>query len=129
MTTENKEPARQKQIKRLYAVLYSLGIDPKTFQKNQGFKSFAKLTSKQVSDWITDLENQEAAEKSKEGTPPLVPPERARLKEIMAECAEDAEELLATFAIPSRLSSDTRATIRQRTAIALFKARVKEEKR
>lgn len=55
------------QIKRLYAVLHSIDIDPKKFKKQQNISSFEALTRRQISDWITELEEQEA--KNKEEKP------------------------------------------------------------
>lgn len=52
--------ATEAQIKKLYAVLHSLNIDPKDFKKEQNFASYAKLTRGQCSAFIEELEQQEA---------------------------------------------------------------------
>jgi len=64
--TDN-EPATQKQINRLYAVLHSLGIDPKQFKKDNNLNNLQDLTRRQISDWIDTLEADEAAAKSTPG--------------------------------------------------------------
>lgn len=48
--------ATEPQIKRLYAVLFSLGNDPEVWKQEHNIASFGKLTRQQCSDYITDLE-------------------------------------------------------------------------
>ena len=57
--------ATEAQIKRLYAVLHSLGHDPKAWKKGQNIASYAKLTRAQCSDLIDELEQEEAEKQSK----------------------------------------------------------------
>jgi len=63
MATENL--ATENQIKRLYAVLHSLGHEPKDWKKGQNIGSYAKLTRGQCSDLIDVLELEEAEKKGK----------------------------------------------------------------
>jgi len=58
-----EELAFEGQIKRLYAVLHSLGIDPTTWKKEHNIASYAKLTKEQCSNYITDLEQLEKEKK------------------------------------------------------------------
>ena len=57
--------ATENQIKRLYAVLHSLGYDPAKWKKGQNIASYAKLTRGQCSDLIDELEFEEAGKKGK----------------------------------------------------------------
>lgn len=57
--------ATEAQIKRLYAVLHSLGRDPKEFKKSRNFSSYEKLTREQCSAFITELEAIEEQRKTK----------------------------------------------------------------
>jgi len=56
----SEDCATEKQVKRLYAVLHSLGWDPKEFKKERNFASYERLTRQQCSDLITELEDLEA---------------------------------------------------------------------
>ena len=55
--------ATEGQIKRLYAVLHSIGIDPKQWKKDKNIASYAKLTRAQCSAFIDDAEAIEAQQK------------------------------------------------------------------
>ena len=55
--------ATEGQIKRLYAVLHSIGIDPKQWKKDKNIASYAKLTRAQCSAFIDDAEAIEAEQK------------------------------------------------------------------
>ena len=59
--------ATEGQIKRLYAVLHSVGIDPKQWKKDANIASYAKLTRAQCSAYIDEAEAFEAEQKA-EGT-------------------------------------------------------------
>ncbi len=59
-----EEFASQQQIRKLYAVLHSLGISPKEFKKQKGFSSYSKLGRFEISELIEDLEQQEESIKS-----------------------------------------------------------------
>ena len=122
----DEELAFEAQIKRLYAVLHSLGIDPKDFKKNQNIASFAKLTRKQTSDWITELEQREKENKPKEGATPLDPTKREPIKAIMRESLKDAADLVNIYPWDKDVLIKTRAQTITSIAIALFKERVRE---
>jgi len=61
----SEEFASKAQIKRLYAVLYSLGSEPKEWKKDHNIASYAKLTPGQCSGLIDELELEEAEKKGK----------------------------------------------------------------
>jgi hypothetical protein len=52
--------ATESQIRKLYAVLHSLGIEPKEFKKERNIASYERLTRRECSEYITELEEQEA---------------------------------------------------------------------
>ena len=60
----SEDNATEAQIKHLYGVIHGLGMDPKEWKKNSNISSFAKLTRKQCSDYITELEEMEAEKKA-----------------------------------------------------------------
>lgn len=121
----DEELAFDAQIKRLYAVLHSLGIDPKDFKKNQNITSYAKLTRRQVSDWITELEQREKENKEKETPASQRHGDKEGLKEIMHKCLKDAAQLVNNFLDVEDITNDTRLRMISEIAIALFKERVK----
>ena len=55
--------ATEGQIKRLYAVLHSVGLDPAQWKKDQNIASYAKLTRAQCSAYIDEVEALEAEQK------------------------------------------------------------------
>ena len=61
----SEDYATEGQIKRLYAVLHSIGIDPKQWKKDKNIASYAKLTRAQCSAFIDDAEAIEAQQKNK----------------------------------------------------------------
>ena len=61
--------ATEGQIKRLYAVLHSIGIDPKQWKKDKNIASYAKLTRAQCSAFIDDAEAIEAEQKAGSNQP------------------------------------------------------------
>jgi len=52
-------PATQAQIKKIYALLHRLGKDPQKFKEEKNITNFAKLTKKQASELIDELEREE----------------------------------------------------------------------
>ena len=60
----SEDYATEGQIKRLYAVLHSVGLDPKQWKKDQNIASYAKLTRAQCSAYIDEVEALEAEQKS-----------------------------------------------------------------
>ena len=105
--TDN-EPATQKQVNRLYAVLISLNIDPKEFKKDQHIRNLEELTRRQISDWIDALEADEAAAKD---TPPNV--------ETMSDCFREAKLIIDQHFYGMSLNDNTRAQIITQIAIEL----------
>jgi len=61
MSEEVGEFASQQQIRKLYAVLHSLGISPKEFKQQKGFSSYSKLGRFEISEMIEELEQKEEA--------------------------------------------------------------------
>ena len=59
----SEDYATEGQIKRLYAVLHSIGMDPKQWKKDKNIASYAKLTRAQCSAFIDDAEAIEAEQK------------------------------------------------------------------
>ena len=106
-----EELATPQQIKKLYAVLHSLGISPKEFKKERGFTSYSKLGRYEISEMIDELEQEEALN----GAEPLeeeeaqVPEEdqsKSRIREAIAaekelyhECMKAAESILADLKV------------------------------
>jgi hypothetical protein len=60
--------ATEGQIKRLYAVLHSVGLDPAQWKKDQNIASYAKLTRAQCSAYIDEVEALEAEQKMQTAT-------------------------------------------------------------
>jgi len=106
---EEEELATPQQIKKLYAVLHSLGISPKEFKKERGFTSYSKLGRREISDMIDDLEQEELAlngsgpaeEEVQEPQPeqPLSRIQEAILEEkrIFHECMRAADDIMNIF--------------------------------
>ncbi len=67
MASEDK--ATEGQIKRLYAVLHSVGLDPTQWKKDQNIASYAKLTRAQCSAFIDEVEALEAEQKGRLNQP------------------------------------------------------------
>ena len=118
--TTNEELAFDAQIKRLYAVLYSLGIDPKDFKKNQNITSYAKLTRRQVSDWITELEQQEKENKEKKEAAPHNPEDKEGIEGVMRESIKEAVNIVETEIGTEEMTTDTRADVISKIGITMF---------
>ena len=69
----SEDYATEGQIKRLYAVLHSIGIDPKQWKKDKNIASYAKLTRAQCSAFIDDAEAIEAEQKAGSSQPAAAP--------------------------------------------------------
>ena len=94
MASEDK--ATEGQIKRLYAVLHSIGVDPAQWKKDQNIASYAKLTRAQCSAYIDEAEALEAEQKDKQhaqrrSTELAMERERAQPGILTAERREQAE--------------------------------------
>ena len=59
VNSDSENLATEAQIKKIYALLHRLGIDPRDFREERGFTSYAKLTKRQASEMIDELEQQE----------------------------------------------------------------------
>jgi hypothetical protein len=55
----SEDGATKPQIKRLYAVLHSIGVDPKEWKKEKNIASFDKMTRDEISQCIDELEELE----------------------------------------------------------------------
>jgi hypothetical protein len=97
--TEN-EPATQNQVNRLYAVLHSLGINPKQFKKDNNLNNLQDLTRRQISDWIDTLEAEEAAANST--------PEKST---DMEDSIKEAIPLVDTYIQTDNLDDNVRAQV------------------
>jgi len=54
-----EEPVTQAQIKKIYALLHRIGKDLQKFKEEKNITNFAKLTKKQASELIDELEREE----------------------------------------------------------------------
>lgn len=105
--TEN-EPATQNQVNRLYAVLHSLGINPKQFKKDNNLNNLQDLTRRQISDWIDTLEAEEAAANST--------PEKST---DMEDSIKEAIFLVDTYMRPAQIDDNTKALVITQIAIEI----------
>lgn len=69
----SEDSATEAQIKRLYAVLHSIGADPKQWKKDKNIASYAKLTRAQCSGHIDEAEAIEAEQKAGSSQPAAAP--------------------------------------------------------
>ncbi len=126
--------AEERQIKRLYAVLHSLGIDPKAFKKEKGFSSYAKLSWDERSKYISELEAQEKAngghgdgasvtveeEVVKKGTIPTPASEIAKMGSVLAECTREALLVTEELCYNGGITEGQKAALVQKYATTLF---------
>lgn len=77
--------ATEGQIKRLYAVLHSIGRDPKNWKKDKNIASYAKLTRGQCSTYIDEAEAIEAEQKGETKQVPLGDRAEAEAQKIREE--------------------------------------------
>lgn len=122
----DNEQATEKQIKKIYAVLHSLNIKSKDFKDSQKIESIEKLTRRQASDWIEELERQEQEGKQKENISPGSPKKREELITIMQESLKDAEEILNEYVETEEAYITDVSTVRAQIAIVLFNQRLKD---
>ena len=106
---EEEELATPQQIKKLYAVLHSLGISPKEFKKERGFTSYSKLGRYEISEMIDELEQEEAlngaepleeeVQEEQQPDQPLSRIQEAILEEkrIFHECMRAADDIMNIF--------------------------------
>jgi len=139
--------ASEAQIKRLYAVLYSLGYDPKQWKKEQNISSYAKLSPGQCSDLIDELELEEAEKKGKHqeavkqnkedvknGTQKQIKQdatdvtmeeahaeaEMSRIAVVMKFAAVEAKHIVEDLANGGGITEGTKASLTERFAVTMF---------
>ena len=131
------------QIKRLCAVLHSLGHDPNEWRKSRNIASFDKLTRQQCSDLITDLEAIEEQRKAKreqdiktglqEQISEQVPKdaelafeeepvnaEVARMGFVMQLCTSEAKKIADALCSNGGITEGTKAGMIQKLATTMF---------
>jgi hypothetical protein len=141
MATEDY--ATEAQIKRLYAVLHSLGYDPKQWKKDHDITSYSKLTRGECSDYIDELEFEEVEKKVrhdnatkklpedlKNGLQKQIFPaedetetpkdEIATMAAVMQRCIQEANRIVEEEIDGGGLSEASKAGIMQRLATTLF---------
>ena len=82
------------QIKRLYAVLHSVNVDPKQFKKEQKISSFEALTRRQISDWITELEEAEAKAKDQKPQQDPLDEDIATVSNLVRKCMREGADIV-----------------------------------
>ena len=137
----SEDGATKPQIKRLYAVLHSIGVDPKEWKKRQNIASFDKMTRDEISEYIDELEELEGTKQEKRaeditngaqrqlmsGEPAHAPkptepvPEIQGLDEIaglLRACVRATKEIVEEELLD--LTDTTRANLTERFAVTLF---------
>lgn len=115
----SEDNATEGQIKRLYAVLHSVGLDPKQWKKDQNIASYSKLTRAQCSAYIDEVEALEAEQKATGSYHPSgrLPKKPDELDAAVSEGYREAEEAQkireeqgrgATPAAPAQPAAPTR---------------------
>ena len=140
----SEDCATEKQVKRLYAVLHSLGWDPKEFKKERNFASYERLTRQQCSDLITELEDLEAelaggkdTDKQKaftERQPPAQPTanddrdEMQAISHVMRLAIRHAVRITADE-VNGKIDNQGLAGLTKDVAICMFRQKMKEVER
>jgi hypothetical protein len=144
----SEDGATKPQIKRLYAVLHSVGIDPKQWKKEKNIASFDKMSRDEISEYIDQLEDLEwekqgeraeaianGAQKQLLSGEPVpgqkAPAEAAEAKEgskeipglpeiadLMRACVRATKEMVEEEL--AGLTETTRANLTERFAITIF---------
>ena len=89
----SEDYATEGQIKRLYAVLHSVGLDPKQWKKDQNIASYAKLTRAQCSAYIDEVEALEAEQKKTGSYNPQLPREPDEKDEFGARAEAERQKI------------------------------------
>jgi len=89
----SEDYATEGQIKRLYAVLHSVGLDPKQWKKDQNIASYAKLTRAQCSGYIDEVEALEAEQKSTGSIHPGLPQKPDEKEQFGARAEAEARRI------------------------------------
>jgi len=103
--------ASEAQIKRLYAVLHSLGHEPKDWKKDHNIASYAKLSRGQCSDLIDALEQEEAEKKGKH-------------EKAVKQNKEDVKNGTQQFLGPGDVSYDEEGFVQDQTPVEAEIARI-----
>jgi len=140
----SEDGATKPQIKRLYAVLHSIGVDPKEWKKEKNIASFDKMSRDEISEYIDELEELEiergerkaeaianGAQKTLMGGEPVPVPakpvegreeeEIAGLEEIallMRACVRSTKAIVEEEL--QGLTETTRANLTERFAVTIF---------
>jgi hypothetical protein len=140
----SEDGATKPQIKRLYAVLHSIGVDPKEWKKSKNIASFDKMSREEISEYIDELEELEGEKQEKRaedigngaqrqlmsGEPlagskapagPAEPeeiPGVAEIAALMRACVRATKEMVEEEL--SGLTETTRANLTERFAVTIF---------
>lgn len=140
----SEDGATKPQIKRLYAVLHSIGIDPKEWKKEKNIASFDKMSRDEISEYIDELEELEIGRGERKaeaiangaqktfmsGEPvrgPAKPAEEREEEEIagldeiallMRACVRSTKQIVEEEL--QGLTETTRANLTERFAVTLF---------
>lgn len=141
---EKVDMAFEGQIKRLYAVLHSLGFDPKQWKKDHNISSYAKLSREECSELIDELEQEEAEKKGnhekaveqskvdiRTGTQKQIAQdilledahaqaEMGRLAVVMTLAAREAKAIVDDLANGGGITEGTKASLTERFAVTMF---------
>ena len=85
--------ATERQIKRLHAVLHSVGLDPTQWKKDQNIASYAKLTRAQCSGYIDEAEALEAEQKGTGTHQPGLPQQPNEKEQFGARAEAEAQRI------------------------------------
>jgi len=140
----SEDGATKPQIKRLYAVLHSIGVDPKEWKKSKNIASFDKMSREEISEYIDELEELEGEKQEKqredigngaqrqlmsgeplagakaptEPTEPQEIPGVAEIAALMRACVRATKEMVEEEL--SGLTETTRANLTERFAVTIF---------
>ena len=105
-----EEPVTQAQIKKIYALLHRIGKDLQKFKEEKNITNFAKLTKKQASELIGELEREEfekieaevlkgigekaKAAKAAEGEQAAEDDKASRAAALMRRCVSEASRIV-----------------------------------
>jgi len=118
-----EEPVTQAQIKKIYALLRRLGKDPQKFKEEKNITNFAKLTKKQASELIDELEREEfekiEAEVLKDVRKEV---EAAKLVEGEQAAAEEEDEVSRAAALMRRCVSEASQIVNEEMLFVVSEA-------
>jgi hypothetical protein len=141
----SEDGATKPQIKRLYAVLHSIGVDPKEWKKSKNIASFDKMTREEISEYIDELEELEGEKQEKRAedigngaqrqllsgqpvpgpkTPAKDAPQEidglAEIATLMRACVRATKEMVEEELGTQGLTETTRANLIERFGVTLF---------